>query len=164
MAQENKIAAIISTADKQTILQQLVTIKQTLAPILSVSLTPEERQALPKMGDKSREFVDKALDYAVKNPDLVPPYLSIQEALKDYQLVSDLKEMARELSTLSQSVNDALMVAGAEAYEAALIFHASVKGASRTNSPGSEAIYEDLVKRFPFGSRKIGKATKDQSA
>lgn len=164
MAQENKIAATIAPADKQTILQQLATIKQTLAPILFVSLTSDERMAMPKMGDKSREFVDKALDYAVKNPDLVPPYLSVQEALKDYLLVADLKEMARELSTLSQSLNDALTLAGAEAYEAALIFHASVKGASRTNTPGSEAIYEDLVKRFPYSTRKSLKMAKNQPA
>ena len=50
------------------------------------------------------------------------------------------------------------MMAGAEAYDAALIFHASVKGASRTNTPGSEAIYEDLVQRFPRGSRKSGQS------
>ena len=36
--------------------------KTLLAPYL-IALTPEERQKLPKMGEKSLEFVEKAYDF-----------------------------------------------------------------------------------------------------
>jgi hypothetical protein len=88
---------------------------------------------------------------------MVPGYLDIPEAIKDYALAADLKELSRELATLTQAVEDNMMIAGAEAYDAALIFHGAVKGANRTNTPGSKVIYDDLVARFPHGGRKTQK-------
>jgi hypothetical protein len=42
MGQDNKISAAISAADKQTVLQQLASIRQLLAPALNLSLTAED--------------------------------------------------------------------------------------------------------------------------
>jgi hypothetical protein len=159
MAQQNQISAQISPADKATVMLHLAAIKKLLDPVFIFSLKPEERREFSKMGDKSIAFVEKALDYAVKNTPLVPTYLNVDEAQKDYALAKDLHEVARELQTISQAVDDTIIMAGAEAYQAALIFHASVKGASRSNAPGSEAIYKDLVTRFPRGSRKTKTVT-----
>jgi hypothetical protein len=47
-----------------------------LAPYL-LALTPDERHTLPKMGEKTISFVEKAYDFAQKNPNLVPPYLDL---------------------------------------------------------------------------------------
>lgn len=163
MAQENRITYAIKPADKTAILKHIADIRQLLGGALAFNLDPSERQALAKMGDKSLAFVGKALDYATKNTALVPPYLDLAEANKDYALAADLREISRELGTLNQAVEDTLMVAGAEAYDAALIFHASVKGASRTNAAGSQAIYEDLVQRFPRGARKAPAAPAEQT-
>ena len=164
MAQENWISLAIKQADKTAILKHIADIRQLLSNALIFNLDPSERQTLAKMGDKSLAFVGKALDYATKNTALVPPYLDLAEANKDYTLAADLREISRELGTLNQAVDDTLMVSGAEAYDAALIFHASVKGASRTNAPGSQAIYEDLVQRFPRGVRKMVEAAPAQTA
>jgi len=46
------------------------------------------------------------------------------------------------------------MVAGSEAYNAALVFYNSAKGASRVNVPGSEAVYNDLQQRFAVKTKK----------
>lgn len=159
MPQSNKISGALSAGDKQTIMQQLAVIRQQLSPVLLFNLTPDDRAGMAKMGDKSLAFEQKALDYAQKNSALVPTYLDVSEASKDLALVTDLREVARELNTLCQAVEDTLTMAGAEAYEASLIFHASVKGASRNNVAGSQAIYEDLVKRFPRVSRKQAATT-----
>lgn len=155
MPQSNKISGALSAANKQAILQQLAAIRQQLRPVLLFNLTPDDRMGMAKMGDKSLAFVQKALDYAQKNSALVPAYLDVSEATKDLAMVNDLREIAHELNTLCQAVEDTLTMAGAEAYEASLIFHASVKGASRNNVAGSQAIYEDLVQRFPrIGHKK----------
>ncbi|MDR2633734.1 MAG: hypothetical protein LBC51_08975 [Treponema sp.] len=38
-----------------------------------LALTPEERRMLPKMGEKTIGFVEKAFDFARQNAALVPP-------------------------------------------------------------------------------------------
>ena len=102
MPQENKVSATFTAADKQAILKQLAGIRQLLKPVLSHSLSPEERKNMAKMGDKSLAFVGKALDYAGKNSSLVPPYLDLAEANKDYALAADLKEFSHELAPLAR--------------------------------------------------------------
>ena len=49
-----------------------------LAPYL-LRLTPAERHDLPKMGDKTLSFVEKAQDYAHQYPALCPSYLNVAE-------------------------------------------------------------------------------------
>lgn len=46
------------------------------------------------------------------------------------------------------------MLAGSEAYAAALSYYNSVKMASKLNVNGAKAIYEDLRKRFEHKSKK----------
>jgi hypothetical protein len=47
-----------------------------LAPYI-LALTPAERHELPKMDEKTFGFVEKAYDFAQKNPNLVPPFLEV---------------------------------------------------------------------------------------
>jgi hypothetical protein len=42
-----------------------------------VALTPAERHELPKTGEKTIGFVEKAYDFAQQNPNLIPPYLDM---------------------------------------------------------------------------------------
>lgn len=51
-------------------LQAIATIKEKL-PFL-VDLSADDRKTLPKMGDKSRAFVSKALEVAAQNPEFLP--------------------------------------------------------------------------------------------
>jgi hypothetical protein len=50
-----------------------------LAPYI-VALTPAERHELPKMGEKTISFVEKACNFAKQNPNLAPPYLDMRSA------------------------------------------------------------------------------------
>jgi hypothetical protein len=50
-------------------------IKALLAPYIT-PLTPEQRRALAKMGDKTLAFVEKAHELALINPLFVPPFLN----------------------------------------------------------------------------------------
>ena len=95
-----------------------------------------------------------SLEYAENNPALVPVYLDIAEAKKDFALSQDLNNILKQVSTLQRAIEDTTMVAGSEAYNAALVFYNSVKGASRVNVPGSEAVYNDLQQRFAVKTKK----------
>ena len=149
MAQKNRLSASIDPAVKTAALESIASIREQLEPLLHITLTPSDRQELLKMGDKTQAFVEKSLEYAGREPALVPSFLNLPEAQKDYKLASDMGELSRSLSKLLQEVNDAWMLAGSEAYDAALIFYGSVKAASRTDSGGSQSIYADLAQRFP---------------
>ena len=149
MAQDNRISASIIAADKTTISDHIAGIKTKLVAVLLFNLSADERQALPKMGDKSLSFTGKAFEYAKQNPALVPSFLDIIEADKDYVLASDLFKIYQELLTLTVSIEDAIMVSGSEAYDATKIFYASVKGAARSNIAGANAIADDLKDRYP---------------
>jgi hypothetical protein len=94
------------------------------------------------------------LEYGETNPTLVPCYLDIPEAKKDFALSQDLNSVLKQVSTLQRAIEDTMMVAGSEAYNAALVFYNSVKGASRVNVPGSEAVYNDLRQRFAVKPQK----------
>ncbi len=62
---ENHINATLSVADRDAVINAVAQIR-TLLPFL-IDLSPDERQALPKMGDKSRAFVQQALQLAEHN-------------------------------------------------------------------------------------------------
>ncbi|PZF72815.1 hypothetical protein [Taibaiella soli] len=163
MAQSNQISAAISNETKSAVDNGLNTVATALKDMLIFNLTPDQRAGMLKMGDKTLAFVDKSLEYARQNPALVPQFVDIAEAEKDLTLTRDLFHIYQKLTALTRSVEDAMMVAGGEAYEASLIFYNSVKAASRSNSAGSQAIYEEMSKRFP-GRGKKAVANTDESA
>ena len=154
MPQENLISTTIPAETLAAINTNLAEINTALANTLLFNLTADERKSMRVMGDKSIAFVQKALEYADNNPALMPPYLDLIEAKKDLTLSHDLYGILQQLNTLQRAVEDTMMVAGSEAYDAALIFYNSVKGASRVNVPGSEAVYNDLQQRFAVKPQK----------
>jgi len=154
MSQENLISTELPAAVADDIIEKLNAINTALAGILLFNLTGQDRLEMYKLGDKSAAFVDKALEYAGNNPALVPSYLDLGEANKDLKLSKDLNNILKQVSTLQRAIEDTAMVAGSEAYDAALVFYASVKGASRVNVPGSQAVFEDLQKRYVAKSKK----------
>jgi len=62
---DNRISANLSPADRQAVLDAVNAIRAKL-PFL-IDLTTEERRFLPKMGDKSRDFITQALAVAEQN-------------------------------------------------------------------------------------------------
>jgi hypothetical protein len=129
--------------------------KALLAPYL-LALTPTERRELPKMGGKTISFVEKAYDFARQNPNLIPPYLDIDAFGVDFGDAHGLWTLLNTVQQLEQNIDDTEMIAGSEAYQAALVFYKSVKMAAAQDIPGAKAVYDELKIRFPGGKRKRG--------
>ena len=149
MEQDNRVSLEITAEKLAAINEKTAALREELSDLLVINLTAEERMNMLRMGSKSVDFVTRALDYAGLNLPLVPAYLNVEEAKKDLNLVHLLEPILQELATLERALEDLSMVAGSEAYDAALIFYHSVKGASRVQVPGSEAIFNDLRRQFP---------------
>lgn len=153
MSTENVISIEIPAAELQVVKDALDTIQTTLAPYV-LALTPEQRKRLPKMSDGTEPFVAKVMDYATSDPQFAPPYMDVPEMKKDFDAVTQLMPILRTVDQLEDNINDTAMMAGSEAYVAALSYYNSVKMAAKMNVPGAKAIYDDLKKRFEANGRR----------
>ena len=147
MIHENLVSIDISPEDLDKINASVAALNEVLKPLL-VSLTSEDRREIPKMGDGTAPFVDKALDYAKSNPEFAPPYLDVPEMEVDLKAVHDLTGIYRSLVQLTQQLDDSIMLSGSEAYVAALAYYNSVKIGSRMNIANARPIFDDLKQRF----------------
>lgn len=98
--------------------------------------------------------MQKSLEYCHQNPDIAPRFLDIEEFKNDVDTVTVLRELLQPLEQITSLLSDTMMMAGSDAYQAALVYYQAAKGAARQNIPGGESIYNDLSSRFAGGSRK----------
>jgi len=154
---ENRISVTVSEEALANINKAIAAINENL-PYL-INLTPAERHQMAKMGDKTLAFVNKAFEYANQNPKIVPSFLDLNEFAKDSAAVTNLKKVLIPIEQLSEKLSDTNLMAGSEAYMAALAFYNAVKGAAKAGEPGMKSIYDDLQSRFP-GRGKNGAAAK----
>lgn len=144
---DNKINFSIPDEVIAQVKQQLTEVTTILKPYL-IALTPAERQAIPKMSDKTVPFVEKTLDYCTSAPQFAPTFMDRDELAADMKVVNQLIPVFRVVKQLSDGLDDTSMQAGAESYVNALAYYNSVKMAAKNDVPGAKAIYEDLSKRF----------------
>jgi hypothetical protein len=146
----NQISATLTQADRDAALAAIATLKEKL-PFL-IDLTPEERKALPKMGDKSRAFVSKALEVATQNPDFLPRSFDLEEMRKDVQLFEAMYPIVVALTQLQELVDDTCLAVGSEAYAAALQVYNYAKASG--NMGGMDAVVGEMGQRFARKPRK----------
>jgi hypothetical protein len=144
------ISATLKQSERDEVLQAIATIKDKL-PFL-IDLTNEERKALPKMGDKSRAFVSKALEVATQNPEFLPRSFDLDEMRKDVQLFEALYPVLLSLSQLHELVDDTSLAVGSEAYAAALQVYTYAKASGQGG--GLETVVDEMGQRFARRSRK----------
>jgi hypothetical protein len=119
-----------------------------------ISLSPAERRNIPKMGDKTLPFVDKALNYATQFPNMVPPFLDMKQFQKNYKLANQLHGLLMEIMPVVEKISDTYYRAGAEAFLAARQIYAYAKYASNGGEAPAGAIVDDLKKRYEKRPRK----------
>lgn len=144
------ISAALTQADRDAVMDAVAVIKAKL-PFL-VDLSAEERKALPKMGDKSRAFVSKALEVATQNPDFLPRSFDLEELRKDVQLFEALYPLLLSMTQLQELLDDTCLAVGSEAYAAALQVYHYAKASG--NGSGLDAVVTELGQRFARKSRK----------
>jgi hypothetical protein len=142
----NQISAQLSEQDLNEVIQAIATIRQKL-PFL-VKLSVNDKKTTPMLDDGRAPFALKALDYARHERSICPNPMLLEEANKDSELFSRLQTIDRELTRLSEMVNDTRMLAGAELYEFARVVYKMAKISSSLGTPGTQSIVEDLGKLY----------------
>ncbi|BAZ53107.1 hypothetical protein NIES4103_57780 [Nostoc sp. NIES-4103] len=147
---EKQISASLTPANRQAVMDAIATIKDKL-PFL-VDLTTEERRTLPKMGDKSRAFVSKALEVATQNPDFLPRSFDVDEMRRDIELFEALYPVLLSLTQLQELVDDTYLAVGSEAFAAGLMVYNYAKASGK--GTGLESMVDDMGRRFARKPRK----------
>ncbi len=142
----NYISAEI-TAAKVTETLGLFTSAKANMPFL-IKLENSAKRGMISLDDSRSPFVAKCLQYAQKEPKILPPFVDLVELNKDLTLFSNLQNLAREVNRLADMLNDTRIAAGTDAYVAALSIYNSAKQAAKMNVPGTQAIVDDLKKAF----------------
>ena len=150
---ENKIDYLIPDEVITDVTQKLSEIQTALKPYL-IALTPDERQARPKMSDGTSPFVQKCLEFCDSDPQFAPPYLDVEGFQNDMADWNKLMSVYYPIQQLAQNLDDTTLEAGSESYAAALTYYNSVKQAAKLSIPGSKPIYNDLKQRFAANGKR----------
>jgi len=133
------------SADQQNAVMGLIGQIQSLLPFL-IDLNADERRALPKLGDKSRAFVDQGLVLAVQNPGILPRSFDLDEYQRDVTLVRQLEPLVLALGQLQGRLEDTFLAAGSDAYSQALLLYQAAKLAGKNGA--LEQHLDGLSRRF----------------
>lgn len=148
MAQQNLVSFQLPESDMAEVTAAIATLKAKLLPNLK-TLSADERHEMPKMGDKTVPFVQKALEYCKSNADIVPPFLDVDAFKTDVNAVVSIRSIFQPLSQITDALNDTMLLSGSEAYAGALILYNAAKSAAKSNISGAKNVYDDLSARFP---------------
>ena len=148
MPQQNQIAVRIPETELEEIRSAIGVLERRLMPHLA-NLTPQDRKELPRMGDRTVAFVQKAFEYGARNRSLAPDWLDFEALDIDVKAVSTLREISQVLSPILDALDDSIALSGSEAYQGALLFYGNVKAAAKNKVPNAGSIYDDLSARFP---------------
>lgn len=155
MAIDNKISLTVSPEQKSAIEAAITALRTALEEPVNLlsNLTAEEKQAIPKISDKTLAFHNKCQLYMTQNPTLVPNFVDMAERAKDLALVETLLPCLTQLRTLWEGMDDTVTTAFSDAYYGDLSFYQGIRVAAKRSVPGADTMYNDLKERFPGGRR-----------
>jgi hypothetical protein len=157
----NQITGPIPAAKLTEALNLLQQARTVLAPYLH-PLTPDQRQHLAKMGDRSVGFMTKLLDYAANTPAFVPAFVDFAELKQDVGVATALAPLEQLAAQLAHDLESTVMLAGAEGMAQASPVYKNIKFLAEQNQPGAQSAYDELKTRFP--GRSGNGAAKKQAA
>jgi hypothetical protein len=146
----NYISANLTLQARDEIMGAINDIRAKLPFIIDVA--PKVKRSMPKMGDKSRAFVQKALDVAVQHPDFLPRSFNIAELQRDVHLFETIYPLAMALAQLQADLDDTLAAVGSDAFTTALQVYRHAK--AHGDGSGLDAMVEELGQRFERQPRK----------
>ena len=150
MALENLISVQFTDAELKQ-MDEAFTIIEGILKGKVVNLSGKQRQQHGRVKYEMEVWVGKAVNYADKNPALLPNYVDKTELMADFTTHSQLNPRIDRLDTLLQGMLDTNLLLGTDLYNNLIAFYRSLREASKSNAPGASAIYKDLKQQFPGG-------------
>jgi hypothetical protein len=117
-----------------------------------IALETSHKLSLRKMGPKSEAFCRQTLRVLEQNPQIVPPNMSVADAVADLTAQERLRPRLVRLSRLSARASDTDMALGSDVMSTALQGYGLLKLVGRTE--GLEILRKDLSNHFAKSARK----------
>jgi hypothetical protein len=154
MSNNDLVQGVITDEGLQAIQRHLGEVKAAL-PFL-VDLTVEDRRTLPKMGDKSRAFVEQALVLARQNEGILPRSFDLDEFGRDVDLIGRLAAIDAAVRQLAELLDDTLIAVGSDAYSRALVVYSQAKLAGKGTALDQhlDSLGQRFARRAPGPSDK----------
>jgi len=153
MTIENRINLEIDQVKRETIETGLAGFKTELLPLL-VALSADNKRNLPMVGERLINFVEQAVKSADQNPNLVPPYIKLEDVKADMEGWKYLNGISKELEHIVSLLNDTTALSGSEAYSSMLTYYNYLKQAAKDGVPGAKPIYDNLKHHFSVAKNK----------
>lgn len=145
MARSNKISADFSAADKDTAIQKIKDLKESM-PFL-VNLSVEDRKRLKGIGTKNLDYVQKCLEGALAFPDEMKKSFDVHEFQKDVSLFNNLLGVQIACLSLMELVDDSMKAAGIDSMTSASEVYNSLKSSAKNNA-NVKSIVAEIAIRF----------------
>ncbi|WGS87963.1 hypothetical protein [Methylomonas sp. UP202] len=116
-----------------------------------LSLSPDERRNLAKMGDKTEAFCRQTLIVSSQNRQALPPSLDMGEAVADLTALDQLRPRLHRSRELMTRGDDTDMALGSDIYSFCLDAYASLKIAGK--GAALETLREAMSVRFNRGAK-----------
>jgi hypothetical protein len=146
---QNLVDIDFSTDDLAAIDAALTALEAGFSRLLA--LTPDQRQTLTKMGDKSEAFCRKADAVFGENLSLLPANFDLPAYRRDLSLLDALRPRLARLSKLSQRGDDTQMAVGSDLMTNALEGYAVLKVTGK--GQGVDDLRKILATRFARSAR-----------
>lgn len=159
---KSPLTAVLSPEQMADILQKLAEIQAILPE--GVALRPSDRQKLLKLGRKSTQFVQRTIEIAQQNPELVPAYVDRPSMEMSYQLYNQMLTIIATVEQVGRKVTDVMLTSGNQAQTSSMSCYHGIKNASKANIPGAQPVYDALKTRFRPVKRKTGPVVPDAAA
>ena len=117
-----------------------------------VSLTPEQRRGLIKMGDKSEAFCRAAFNVAEQHAGIMARDFDIEGVRRDQQTLDQLRPRILRIAHLYQRLTDTEMALGSDLRAAALEVYGVLKVAGK--GKGLDEARRHLASRFRISTHE----------
>lgn len=140
----NHVSAALSDADQRAVLDAIKTIREKLPFLIDLSMA--ERKALPRMGDKTQAFVQRALELAIQNNGILPNSFDLEEYRRDVALLNAMGPVRTALAQLNELLDDTFVATGSDAYTSGLLVYHAAKLAGL--GEGLDELVATMGRRF----------------
>jgi hypothetical protein len=141
---QNFVSLTLTDAQLEAVDQALAALENQLVEL--VALTPAQRRAMPKMGEKSEAFCRQTISLMAQNPQIVPASVSVPDAVSDLTALDRLRPRAQRLTRLAERVVDTQTALGSDVMATSLQGYALLKVAGP--GQGLASLREGLCARF----------------
>lgn len=152
---ENKVSIEIPPADLLAIKDAIAVLQAKLGPLL-VALTPIQRKSRAKMGEASRPFVEKVVEYSGTNSEFLPAFAKASEFLKDWKAHQELTPVFNALKQLLSNLDDTMLELGVDLMKVSNAYYLQTKSGVKLDVPNAKPVYEDLRVRYEQKPKKKG--------